>query len=162
MAEGLVPGGIAFRRGLDPAHEGRRLPAEVIPLLYANRQTISELEGNSSWQFLAGAGERDSRSCCPETRERRRAPRGPGSFPRQRAGSTYPGRRLSSVRDHIRDEGRYRVVSSIPSSYCLRSSLVASRALMMRIRSPRAVCATNRIRCSAERPIVISRSSSSE
>lgn len=136
--------------------------AESIPPLSVDHRQPSEVGQNSWRRPLAGVGARDSRSCCPETRGRRRAPEEPGSFPPQLADSTCPVRHLSGERDRIRDGDRHRVASSIPCSYCFRSRLVACRALMIRIRSSRGTCATNRICCCVERPIVISRSSTVE
>lgn len=115
-------------------------------MLYAGHQPTSEIGQNSWWQPLVGAGERDSRSYCPDTRGQRRAPKGPGSFPRWLADSTCPVRHPSGVRARTRDASRHRVASSIPFSYSLRSLLVARRALMIRIRPSRRACATNRIR----------------
>src|SRR5713101_3875349 len=95
---------------------------EVSPLLYGDRRLTSEIGRNSSWRPHGAAGELDLPNCCPETRGRRRAPRGPSSFRPWHAGSTCPVRHLSSARDRIRDVSRHCCVASpIPSSYCFRS-----------------------------------------
>ena len=102
---------------------------EVSPLLYGDHRLTSEIGRNSSWRPHGAAGELDSPNCCPETRGRRRAPRGPSSFRPWHAGSTCPVRHLSSARDRIRDVSRHCCVASpIPSSYCFRSKETASLA----------------------------------
>jgi hypothetical protein len=114
---------------------------------------------NSSWPRRAVAEGPDSPNRCPERREQRRAPAERGWCPPSRARSTCPGHLPSNSPDRIPGGGRHPVASSRPSSYCSCSRRVARRALMIRTRSPRSVCATNRTWCRADRPIVIDRSS---
>ncbi len=161
--EPSTPGGSAVRRTpVSAAAVGRRLNAGVIPWLRPQHLPTFWRVWNSSWRPPGAAVEPGSPSCCRETLAPRLAPGEPSSYPQSPAYSTCPVPRPSSGRDHIRGGDRCYVASPIPSSYCLRSRRVARRALMIRTRPSRPAWATKSTRLREDRPIVISRSSSSE
>jgi hypothetical protein len=97
--------------------------------------------------YLTTVATRGSPNLSREIREPDRALSESNSFPRRLAGSTCHVRLGRAQSDRTPDAIRYFVSLLRPSSYCTRSFLLAFRALIIRVWSPRWQCDTNTIRC---------------
>src|SRR5262245_1596961 len=80
---------VSWRTPASAAVQGRRLHADVIPLLFVERLSTVASPANSFSRPPGATAALCSPSCCLGTRARHLAPTAPGSFRRSPAYSTY-------------------------------------------------------------------------